>query len=224
MGDSAQPAWVFWDFMREFDQAYLGEVQHNHWLVEERRFAEVAIHALRRLLRSHGVDVLISRRPPLAPKHRSAAPLDFKIALNTKLAREYGRDLRGDRKTAGTVTGAFIEGSESERFVRAFQTVFQRYGFEFSPTKPLPKREQALIQTIDSLLPVATRQRYRELSQRCSDETITNAEHKEVLGLIDVIEGHHVQRMQAAQKLAKLRGTPFLNALDEFGLMQPLHD
>ena len=221
--DDAQPAWVFWDFMREFDDRYRSEVHHNHWLVTEHRFAEVAIHAFRRLLRSHGVDIAIVRRLKRSPRHRSADPVDFKIALNTDMAREYGRDLRS-RGLGEPASGAFIEGSESERFVRAFQAAFKKYGFKFSSTQTLPKRERAPFQTIDGLLPVATRQRFRVLSQRCSDETITQAEHKEVLELVDVIEGHHVRRMQAARKLSKLRGTPFLNALDEFGLMQPLHD
>ena len=222
--DQTQPAWVFWDFMREFDDRYRSEVLHNHWLVTERRFAEVAIHAFRRLLRSHGADIVIQRRPKRSPRHRSADPLDFKIALNTDMACEYGLDLRGSRKQAGTAARALIEGSELDHFVRAFQAVLLKRGFKFSATQLVPKRERSLFQTIDSLLPVATRQRFRELSQRCSDETITNAEHKEVLGLCDVIEGHHVQRMQAARKLSKLRATPFLNALDEFGLMKPLHD
>ena len=222
--DQAQPAWVFWDFMREFDERYQSEVHHNHWLVTERRFAEVAIHAFRRLLRSHGADIVIQQRPKRSPRHRSADPLDFKIALNTDMAREYGLDLRESRKHADHSPEAFIEGSESDRFVNAFQAVLLKRGFKFSATQLIPKRERPLFQTIDSLLPVVTRQRFRELSQRCSDETITNAEHKEVLGLGDIIEGHHVQRMQAARKLSKLRGTLFLNALDEFGLMQPLHD
>ena len=210
--------------MREFDDRYRSEVLHNHWLVTERRFAEVAIHAFRRLLRSHGADIVIQRRPKRSPRHRSADPLDFKIALNTDMACEYGLDLRGSRKQAGTAARALIEGSELDHFVRAFQAVLLKRGFKFSATQLVPKRERSLFQTIDSLLPVATRQRFRELSQRCSAETITNAEHKEVLGLCDVIEGPHVPRMQAARKLSKLRATPFLNALDEFGLMKPLHD
>ena len=222
--DHAQSAWVFWDFMREFDERYRGEVFHNHWLVEERRFAEVAIHAIRRLLRSHGADITIQRRPKHSPRHRSSDPLNFKIALNTDMAREYGLDLRESRKLVGTAPGAFIAGSESDRFVRAFQTVLVKRGFKFSSTTSVSNRERVLFQKIDSLLPISTKQRYRELSQRCADETITNAEHKEVLKLVDVVEGHHVERIQAAQKLSQLRGTPFLNALDEFGLMKPLHD
>ena len=89
--------------MREFDERYRSEVHHNHWLVEERRFAEVAIHAFRRLLRSHGTDIGILRRPKSSPRHRSADPVDFKIALNTEMAREYGLDLRGSRKHAGAL-------------------------------------------------------------------------------------------------------------------------
>ena len=81
-----------------------------------------------------------------------------------------------------------------------------------------------MIQTIDSLLPIATKQRFNELRERRQDETLTNAEHNEALELVDLIEGHHVRRMQAAQKLSQLRGTPFLNALDDFGLMKPPHD
>lgn len=219
-----QSAWVFWDFMREFDERYRSEVHHNHWLVEERRFADVAIHTFRRLLRSHGVDITVLRRPKRAPRQRSSDPLDFKIALNVEMSREYGRDLRSRRDVEANASGAFLEGSESERFVRAFQAALKKYGIKFSSTQTLPKRERVQFQTIDGLLPIATKQRYRELGQRCEDETLTNAEQKELLELVHVVEMHHVRRMQAAQKLAKLRGTLFLNALDEFGLMQPLHD
>lgn len=210
--------------MREFDERYQSEVHHNHWLVTERRFAEVAIHAFRRLLRSHGADITIIRRSKRSPRHRSAATVDFKIALNTDMACEYGRDLRHRRDVQAAANGTLIEGSESECFVRAFRAAMKKYGFTFSEPQTLQRRERALIQTIDTLLPIATKQRFNELRERREDETLTNAEHKVAIELVDLIEGHHVRRMQAAQKLSKLRGSPFLNALDEFGLMKPLHD
>lgn len=224
IGDQMQPAWVFWDFMREFDERYQTEVLHNHWLITERRFVEVAIHAFRRLLRSHGADITIVRRSKRSPRHRSSVPVNFKIALNTDMAREYGRDLRLRHDVPAATSGILIEGSESARFVRAFRVAMKKYGFTFSEPQPLPRRERTLIQTIDTLLPIATKQRFNELRERREDESLSNAEHKEAIELWDLIEGHHVRRMQAAQKLAKLRGTPFLNALDEFGLMKPLHD
>ena len=221
--EDAEKTFVFWDFMREFDRAYQCEMIHNGWRFEA-RLPELALHAFRRLLRSHAVDVMVKTQPLRPSKSRSTNALNFKISLNTRMAREYGRQLKVGRHAGSQQPTAFIEGSESDLFFRAFQASLVIYGLEVSTPQLLPKRELPLIRVIDSTPPDATRLRYNELTARCADETLTKRERDELLKLVDVVECQHAERLKAVAKLSEIRKVSFLDMLKQFGLMTTEHE
>jgi hypothetical protein len=65
--------------------------------------------------------------------------------------------------------------------------------------------ENALLQKIAETLPTAIQQRYNELRARLQAETLTPAEHQELLDLIAVVEQFDVDRLQHLVALAQLR-------------------
>lgn len=68
------------------------------------------------------------------------------------------------------------------------------------------QREMELLQQINQRLPSAMRQRYTELNAKLHEETISTAEHQELLILIDQIELEDARRLQHLVELAQLRG------------------
>jgi hypothetical protein len=75
------------------------------------------------------------------------------------------------------------------------------------PTVPrLSKRETRLFLRINRHLTLEKQQRYDELKQKREDETLTKAEHKELLQFVEEIEDIWADRLRAVIELAKLRG------------------
>lgn len=207
-----EATFAFLSFMDEFQQAYSREVNHSGWLVEERRFPLLALHAFRRWLRREGFDVEVKKRPQ-ATKRRSKDAIAFKFVLDKALRLAYERELQDD-------FGAI----QFELFCRAFRAVISRYGFELSAPRQVPERELKFIKVIDSQVTEKTWERYRELNQRCADESLTEADQKKFLKLVEAVEGHHVQRLQAVQSLSRLRREDFFESLNDFGLGKPSDD
>ena len=205
-----EPTSVFLDFLREFDQAYSREVDQAGWLAEGKRYPQIALLAFRRWLRRDGFDVEVTRCRSLTSKRRFKDAVAFQVTFDKELGSAYEHELQQG-----------FGGIQFEVICRTFGNVLARYGWNLSAAKQLPNRELKLVRVIDSQLPEATCQRYRELSQRCSDETLKPVEHKELLKLVNVVEGHHVQRLQAVQKLARLRGHDFFDLLVDVGLGKP---
>jgi hypothetical protein len=81
---------------------------------------------------------------------------------------------------------------------------------ESRPAKPtvprLSKRETRLFLRINRHLTLEKQQRYDELKQKREDETLTKAEHKELLQFVEEIEDIWADRLRAVIELAKLRG------------------
>ena len=77
-------------------------------------------------------------------------------------------------------------------------------------------RETVLLQAINQATPPTLQQRYDTLSQKMNAETITPAEHQELLKLIDKLEMQQAKRLKNLIELAHLRNL----SLDE--LMQNL--
>ena len=69
----------------------------------------------------------------------------------------------------------------------------------------LSPAETELLQQINQGLPSTLRSRYTELNAKLYDETITPAEHEELLQLTDQIEQSDAERLQHLIALAELR-------------------
>jgi hypothetical protein len=77
------------------------------------------------------------------------------------------------------------------------------------PLAGLSEDENQLQLEISRELPLDVRQRYVQLSRKCQEETLTAAEHRELIELIDIIETNHAARVSRVLKLAQLRGVSF---------------
>ncbi|MEN9938484.1 MAG: hypothetical protein RLZZ387_5063 [Chloroflexota bacterium] len=87
----------------------------------------------------------------------------------------------------------------------------------------LPHDEAELLQRIGAGLPPATQQRLDELVERRRQETLTPAEHAELLAVTDQVEQFDAERAAALAQLAALRGTSLSNLLLSLGIQPPPH-
>lgn len=87
----------------------------------------------------------------------------------------------------------------------------------------LPRREAELLQAINRGLPPTIKHRYAELNGKLADETLTPAEHQELLDLIDQVELANVERIRQLITLAQLRGVDLDILLKQLGIQPPVH-
>jgi hypothetical protein len=87
----------------------------------------------------------------------------------------------------------------------------------------LPRRESELLQRINQGLPETTWARYEVLKGKRDAETLTEAEHQELIRLVDEVEGWNVRRLELVADLATLRGVRFQDLVRELGLGAPSH-
>ena len=87
----------------------------------------------------------------------------------------------------------------------------------------LPRAEAELLQRINAGLSSATWERYRALKEKRDAETLTEAEHAELIRLVNEVEGWNVRRLEAVAELAKLRGVEFPDLVKQLGLGPPAH-
>jgi len=104
----------------------------------------------------------------------------------------------------------------------ALLSVIERQRAIEDPLAGLPHDEERLRRDIVRRLPVALRERHRQLAQRCEEAALTPEENRELMELIDIIETDHAARLARALKLAQLRGTSFDEVLNDFGLLHEL--
>jgi hypothetical protein len=80
-----------------------------------------------------------------------------------------------------------------------------------------PTTENILLQKIAQTLPAAIQQRYNDLRAKLQAETLTTAEHQELLNLTDTIEQFDADRLQHLLELAQLRQISLPELLDALG-------
>ena len=85
----------------------------------------------------------------------------------------------------------------------------------------LSSDESALLDRINAALPPAHMARYQDLSRRREAETLTEAEHAELITLSDALESLDADRVAALAELAKVRGTTLDAAMASFGIPSP---
>lgn len=81
---------------------------------------------------------------------------------------------------------------------------------------PASSQETPLIEIIERRLPLETQTHLNTLRQRLADETITSAEHQELLTFIDPIEQMDAERVEAMIQLAQLRNVNLNTIIQEF--------
>lgn len=72
-------------------------------------------------------------------------------------------------------------------------------------TPEIPKREAELLFKINHWIDPKVEYRYDELYEKLREDTITTAEHEELLQLIDIVENQNVERMRHLIELAEMR-------------------
>ena len=87
----------------------------------------------------------------------------------------------------------------------------------------LPRMEAELLEQINEGLPEATWTRYHELQAKRNAETLTDAEHAELIRLVNEVEIWNARRLEAVAELARLRGVRFPDLVRELGLGAPAH-
>ena len=83
--------------------------------------------------------------------------------------------------------------------------------------------ESSLFAIINQALPESERQRLTQLAERRSDETLTSAEHTELLELQQRLEALHAARIKALAELAQLRGVTLTTVMEQLGIQLPDH-
>ncbi|MFQ6057391.1 MAG: STAS/SEC14 domain-containing protein [Anaerolineae bacterium] len=111
---------------------------------------------------------------------------------------------------------AKLDTPELERFLSQVSILLAR-----RKAPSLPEREAELLQKINQGLPTALQQRYDELSAKLQANTITSAEHQELLQLIDQIELADAERMQHLIELAQLRSLSLDELMNQLGIHHP---
>lgn len=81
--------------------------------------------------------------------------------------------------------------------------------------------ESTLLRQINSGIPAELRDRYEILADKRDDETLTEAEHTELLDIGDRIEKIGVQHLEALVQLAELRQVPLLQLMADLGIQTP---
>lgn len=87
----------------------------------------------------------------------------------------------------------------------------------------LPANEAELLQKINRGVPPKVRKRYHELNEKLHEETITQDEHQELLGLIDQIELADAERIRHLITLAQLRNLSVDSLMDQLGIRRPVY-
>ncbi len=82
----------------------------------------------------------------------------------------------------------------------------------------LSKKETELFLKINQALPADQQKRIEELTEKLEFESITDAEHTELLRLTDAMESAQVKRLRAVAELAKVRNVSLGEMMRQLGL------
>jgi hypothetical protein len=118
-------------------------------------------------------------------------------------------------------TIAAREGVAPDRYV--LEALQERLDRERTLPPHLSRSETELLQRINEGLPPATWERYEALKVKRDAETLTEAEHQELLRLVNEVEGWNVRRLEGVAELAKRRGVRFQDLVRELGLGPASH-
>jgi ABC-type phosphate transport system auxiliary subunit len=108
---------------------------------------------------------------------------------------------------------AQLETTDLEKFAEQVNFLLAR-----RKTPSLSAPEAELLQKINQGLPADTQRRHDELRAKLHAETITPAEHREFLALVDIIEQTDAGRLQNLIKLSGLRQVTLPDLIHQLGI------
>ncbi|MBK9015405.1 MAG: hypothetical protein IPM82_15840 [Saprospiraceae bacterium] len=82
------------------------------------------------------------------------------------------------------------------------------------------ERELELLKKIYEPLKVSTQKKYDLLQAKLLDESISHAEHEELMTLVETAESHNVEWLKSVVELARLRAVAVEDLLTQLGLDQ----
>jgi hypothetical protein len=85
----------------------------------------------------------------------------------------------------------------------------------------LTAEETALLLEINQGIPAELHDRYEALLDKRDEETITETEYAELLGLSSQIENFGVKRIESLAKLATIRQVPLTQLMKDMGIHSP---
>ena len=88
-------------------------------------------------------------------------------------------------------------------------------------TNVLTAAETDLLLEINQGIPAKVHDRYEVLLEKRDDETLTEADYRELLDLSSQIEGFGVKRIEALAKLATFRQVSLPKLMDDLGIQSP---
>ncbi|MEM6697357.1 MAG: hypothetical protein AAF806_02800 [Bacteroidota bacterium] len=109
----------------------------------------------------------------------------------------------------------YIEQAD-QSFLQIVQAMFEQY-FE-EEKKRQNRREEELLVLINSGLSAKEERRLDELDEKRSLNQLSEAEHTELLALVDQVETFNAQRLQYLSELAQLRKTDIRTLMNSLNL------
>jgi hypothetical protein len=85
----------------------------------------------------------------------------------------------------------------------------------------LPQAEAELLIKINQGVPQAVQKRYNELIDKRRQQTLTEAEHGELLRLTEQVEALEARRLEHLAELARLRRTTLTELMHNLGIQKP---
>ncbi|HRQ37091.1 MAG TPA: STAS/SEC14 domain-containing protein [Chloroflexota bacterium] len=82
----------------------------------------------------------------------------------------------------------------------------------------LSEKEATLLRKINQGIPLALWQPYKIVAAKRDAESLTPAEHAELIRLSDEIERLHAERVKYLVELAQLRNVPLSDLMDDLGI------
>lgn len=82
----------------------------------------------------------------------------------------------------------------------------------------LSKKESSLLSIVNKPLPKKMQARFNILNQKRKSETLSSAEHEELIKITNRFEGLNVNRLKALGALSKIRKVPVRQLMEQLGI------
>ncbi|MGH9845978.1 MAG: hypothetical protein ACREEM_45330 [Blastocatellia bacterium] len=135
------------------------------------------------------------------------------MMLTVDLKPETEAALHEEAARAGLDAGHFIQRTLEERLKRAVNG--------YPGVSPLSGEESKLLRQVNEWLPSETWEKYQELREKFRAETLTEAEHQRLIEIYDQIEVINAQRIAFIAELARFRGLPLKEMMNQLGIAAP---
>lgn len=116
-------------------------------------------------------------------------------------------------------TTANLQATEFDDFLRAVHTKRAQ-----THKLALSHDEAELLKKIYRKLPESVLRRLATLSEKSNSGELSNDEHEELVGLVEIAENHDAERVEDLASLAQIRGVTLRALMTQLGLSTPQLD